>query len=64
MSATRIHAQANGGFLRWGRRSKKQRITTLLAGGVLAFAAALAAGPALAAQDCRPGLFEDSPVVP
>jgi hypothetical protein len=42
----------------------KQRITTLIAGGVLAFAAALAANPASAAQDYPPGLFENSPVVP
>ncbi len=38
----------------------KQRITTLIAGGVLA----LAASPASAAQDYPPGLFENSPVVP
>jgi hypothetical protein len=42
----------------------KQRITTLIAGGVLALATALAASPALAAQDYPPGLFENSPVVP
>jgi hypothetical protein len=42
----------------------KQRIVTLFAGGVLALAAALAASPALAAQDYPPGLFENSPVVP
>ena len=42
----------------------KQRITTFFAGGVLALAAALAASPALAAQDYPPGLFENSPVVP
>ena len=31
---------------------------------IIALAAALAAGPALAAQDYPPGLFENSPVVP
>jgi len=39
-------------------------MNTLIAGGVLALAAALAANPALAAQDYPPGLFENSPVVP
>jgi len=38
----------------------KQSITALIAGGVLA----LAASPALAAQDYPTGLFENSPVVP
>jgi hypothetical protein len=38
----------------------KQRITTLIAGGVLA----LAANPMSATQDYPPGLFENSPVVP
>ena len=42
----------------------KQRINSIIAGGVLALAAALAASPALAAQDYPPGLFENSPVVP
>jgi hypothetical protein len=42
----------------------KQRITSFFAGAVLALAAALAASPALAAQDYPPGLFENSPVVP
>ena len=42
----------------------KQPITALIAGGVLALAAALTASPALAAQDYPPGLFENSPVVP
>jgi hypothetical protein len=37
---------------------------TLIAAGVLALAAALAASPALAAQDYPPGMFENSPVVP
>ena len=41
----------------------KQQIT-LIAGGVLVLAAALAARPALAAQDYPPGLFENSPVIP
>jgi hypothetical protein len=36
----------------------------LIAGGVLALALALTAGPAFAAQDYPPGLFENSPVVP
>jgi len=39
-------------------------INSLIAGGVLALVAALAASPALAAQDYPPGLFENSPVVP
>jgi hypothetical protein len=42
----------------------KQPITALIAGGVLALSAALAASPASAAQDYPPGLFENSPVVP
>ena len=42
----------------------KQRITSFFAGALLALAAALAASPALAAQDYPPGLFENSPVVP
>jgi hypothetical protein len=42
----------------------KQRITSFFAGTLLALAAALAASPALAAQDYPPGLFENSPVVP
>jgi hypothetical protein len=41
-----------------------RRINSLIAGGVHALAAALAASPALAAQDYPPGLFENSPVVP
>jgi hypothetical protein len=39
-------------------------INTLIAGGVLALVAALAASPALAVQDYPPGLFENSSVVP
>jgi hypothetical protein len=39
-------------------------MNTLIAGGVLALAAALAASPALTVQDYPPGLFENSPVVP
>ncbi len=42
----------------------KRRIATLIAGGFLALAAALAASPGLAAQDYPPGFFENSPVVP
>jgi len=47
-----------------GHKGFDQRVATLIAGGVLAFAAALAASPGLAAQDYPPGLFENSPVVP
>ena len=39
-------------------------MNTLIAGGVLALAASLAASPALAAQDYPPGLFENSPIIP
>jgi hypothetical protein len=39
-------------------------INTLIAGSVLALAAALASSPALAAQNYPSGLFENSPVVP
>jgi hypothetical protein len=46
------------------RRTVERRINSLIAGGVLALAAALAARPALATQDYPPGLFENSPVVP
>ncbi len=46
------------------RRTVERLINTLIAGGVLALAAPLAASPALAAQDYPPGLFENSPVVP
>ncbi len=46
------------------RRTMERRINSLIASGVLALAAALAANPALAAQDYPPGLFENSPVVP
>jgi hypothetical protein len=42
----------------------ERRINSLIAGGVLALAAALAARPALAAHVYPPGLFENSPVVP
>jgi hypothetical protein len=47
-----------------GGRAVKQPITALIAGGILAFVAPLAASRALAAQDYPPGLFENSPVVP
>src|SRR5271166_2186692 len=46
------------------RRTVERRINSLIAGGVLALPAALAASPALAAKDYPPGLFENSPVVP
>lgn len=41
-----------------------QRITTRIAVGVQALAAALHPSPALAAQNCPPGLFENASVVP
>jgi hypothetical protein len=46
------------------RRTVERRINFLIAGGVLALAAARVASPVLAAQDYPPGLFENSPVVP
>jgi hypothetical protein len=46
------------------RRTVERRINPLIAGGVLALAAALAANPVSAAQDYPLGLFENSPVAP
>jgi hypothetical protein len=46
------------------RRTVERLINTLIAGGALALVAAMAASPALAAQDYPPGLFENSPLLP